>query len=183
MKRRWPRRSQSSYRAGGLGRRAGSRSRRTGAVARHNGARSGANPDQFLLTYPDLLGSLPEIAAAESGQGAVDQGPDRDGITRSVPLFVFAGGNLVPDLALEMLRVATGARAVGIVAGANGVKGATLGFFFFPSDRNAASIRISCPSTMPDSSRQRTCSMDRPILAGYKARLCCWGRARQDWRI
>ena len=97
---------------------------------------SGANPDQFLLTYPDLLGSLPEIAAAESGQGAVDQGPDRDGITRSVPLFVFAGGNLVPDLALEMLRVATGARAVGIVAGANGVKGATLGSFFFPSDRN-----------------------------------------------
>ena len=97
---------------------------------------SGANPDQFLLTYPDLLGSLPEIAAAESGQGAVDQGPDRDGITRRVPLFVFAGGNLVPDLALEMLRVATGARAVGIVAGANGVKGATLGSFFFPSDRN-----------------------------------------------
>ena len=97
---------------------------------------SGANPDKFLLTYPDLLGSLPEIAAAESGQGAVDQGPDRDGITRSVPLFVFAGGNLVPDLALEMLRVATGARAVGIVAGANGVKGATLGSFFFPSDRN-----------------------------------------------
>ena len=42
----------------------------------------------------------------------------------------------MPDLALEMLRVATGARAVGIVAGANGVKGATLGSFFFPSDRN-----------------------------------------------
>ena len=97
---------------------------------------SGANPDRFLLTYPDLLGSLPEIAAAESGQGAVDQEPDRDGITRRVPLFVFAGGNLVPDLALEMLRVATGARAVGIVAGANGVQGATLGSFFFPSDRN-----------------------------------------------
>jgi serine phosphatase RsbU (regulator of sigma subunit) len=79
---------------------------------------------------------LPEIAAAESGQGAVDQVPDHDGITRRVPLFVYAGGNLVPNLALEMLRVATGARAVGIVAGGDGVKGATLGSFFFPSDRN-----------------------------------------------
>ncbi len=103
---------------------------------------SGTNPDKFLLTYPDLLGSLPEIAAAESGQGAVDQEPDRDGITRRVPLFVFAGGNLVPDLALEMLRVATGARAVGIVAGREWRARRDARFFLFPerSERPRLSV-------------------------------------------
>jgi adenylate cyclase len=95
---------------------------------------SGGNPRPFLFTHPDLLRSLPEIAAAERGQGSVDMEPDRDGVTRRVPLFIFAEGHLVPDLALEMLRVASGAGAVGIVTGNEGVKGATLGTYFFPTD-------------------------------------------------
>ena len=88
-----------------------------GSLARHDVLESGINPRPFLFTHPELLRSLPEIAAAERGQGSVDRRSDRDGITRRVPLFIFAEGHLVPDFALEMLRVATGARAVGIVAG------------------------------------------------------------------
>ncbi len=95
---------------------------------------SGENPRPFLFTHPELLRSLPEIEAAERGQGSIDQEPDRDGVIRRLPLFIVAEGHLVPNLALEMLRVATGARALGIVAGKEGVQGAALGSNFLPTD-------------------------------------------------
>ena len=95
---------------------------------------SGENPRPFLFTHPELLRSLPEIEAAERGQGSIDQEPDRDGVIRRLPLFIVAEGHLVPNLALEMLRVGTGARALGIVTGKEGVQGATLGSNFLPTD-------------------------------------------------
>jgi adenylate cyclase len=95
---------------------------------------SGENPRPFLFTHPELLRSLSVIEAAELGQGSIDQEPDRDGVIRRVPLFIVAEGHLVPNLALEMLRVATGASALGIVSGKEGVQGATLGSNFLPTD-------------------------------------------------
>ena len=107
---------------------------------------AGANPRPFLLTHPALLRSLPEIAAAESGQGSVDPQPDRDGVTRRVPLFVFDQGNIVPNLALEMLRVGSGAGAVGIVSGAQGVQGARLPALFVPTDAHGRIYPYFTPS-------------------------------------
>ena len=107
---------------------------------------SGSNPRPFLFTHPELLRSLPEIAAAERGQGSVDMEPDRDGVTRRVPLFIFAEGHLVPDLALEMLRVALGAGAIGVVSGNEGVEGATLGAHFLPTDSRGRIYPYFTPS-------------------------------------
>jgi len=84
---------------------------------------SGGNPSPFLLTHPELVKSLPEIAAAERGEGSIDSEKDFDGITRRVPLFIVAEDHLVPDLPLEMLRVGSGARALGIVTGDEGAGG------------------------------------------------------------
>jgi adenylate cyclase len=95
---------------------------------------SGANPRPFLFTHPELVRSLPEIEAAERGYGSIDQEADPDGVIRRVPLFIVAEGHLVPNLALEMLRVASGAGALGIVSGNEGVQGATLGSNFLPTD-------------------------------------------------
>ena len=107
---------------------------------------SGSNPRPFLFTHPELLRSLPEIAAAERGQGSVDMEPDRDGVTRRVPLFIFAEDHLVPDLALEMLRVALGASAIGVVSGNEGVEGATLGAHFLPTDSRGRIYPYFTPS-------------------------------------
>jgi len=107
---------------------------------------SGANPRPFLFTHPELIRSLPEIAAAEHGQGSIDPEKDHDGITRRVPLFIVAEGRLVPNLALEMLRVAVGARALGIVSGKEGVEGATLGSHFLPTDRHGRVYPYFTPS-------------------------------------
>ena len=95
---------------------------------------SGADSRPFLFSHKNLIRSLPEIEKAERGQGSIDQEPDSDGVTRRVPLFIFAGGRLVPNLALEMMQVIRPNEDLGIVAGKEGVKGATLGAQFFPTD-------------------------------------------------
>jgi adenylate cyclase len=107
---------------------------------------SGANPRPFLFIHPELLRNLPEIAAAERGQGSVDMEPDRDGVTRRVPLFVFDQGNVVPDLSLEMLRVGSGAGAVGIVTGEEGIRGARLPSIFVPTDSQGRIYPYFTPS-------------------------------------
>jgi signal transduction histidine kinase len=107
---------------------------------------SGADPRPFLFTHPKLVRSLPEIAAAERGQGSIDSEPDRDGITRRVPLFIFAQGQLVPNFALEMLRVASGAGTLGIFTGKKGVQGAALGGLFVPTDRHGRAYPYFTPS-------------------------------------
>ena len=107
---------------------------------------SGSNPRPFLFAHPALLRSLPEIEAAERGQGSIDLETDRDGITRRVPLFIVAEGRLVPNLALEMLRVGSRGGALGIVAGNEGVQGAKLGPLFLPTDRHGRSYPYFTPS-------------------------------------
>jgi adenylate cyclase len=107
---------------------------------------SGANPRPFLFAHPELIRSLPEIASAERGQGSIDSETDHDGITRRVPLFIVAEGHLIPNLALEMLRVASGAGALGIVTGKEGVEGATLGDNFLPTDRRGRIYPYFTPS-------------------------------------
>jgi serine phosphatase RsbU (regulator of sigma subunit) len=106
---------------------------------------SGDDPRPFLFSHPNLVRSLPEIEAAERGQGSIDQEPDSDGITRRVPLFIYAGGRLVPDLALEMLRVGLKAGNLGIVTGKDGVQGATLGNFFVPTDSHGRAYPYFTP--------------------------------------
>jgi adenylate cyclase len=107
---------------------------------------AGGNPRPFLFAHPTLLQSLPEIEAAERGEGSVDEEPDRDGIIRRVPLFIVADGHLVPNLALEMLRVASGGGALKIVSGKEGVQGARLGPLFVPTDRHGRIYPYFTPS-------------------------------------
>ncbi len=98
---------------------------------------SGADPRPFLSPYRRLLRSLPELTAAEIGRGEIVVDPDPDGILRRLPLFIEAGGNVVPSLSLDMLRVESRAGSIGIVAAPDGIVGATLGKFFIPTDRRA----------------------------------------------
>jgi adenylate cyclase len=105
------------------------------SVARLN--RFGTDPTPFLLSYPQRLRSLPDLRTAALGEGALLAEPDADGILRRMPLFVLAGGNLLPSISLEMLRVAFKIGSVDIVTAADGVQGAMLGHWFIPTDRRA----------------------------------------------
>jgi len=107
---------------------------------------TGADPRPFLFNSPTLLRSLPAIAAAQRGEGSIDSEPERDGVVRRLPLFVVAQGNLVPDLALEMLRVGSGAGALRILSGQDSVLGASVGSIFLPSDAHGRIYPYFTPS-------------------------------------
>ena len=95
---------------------------------------AGRNPKPYLHAYPYLLSSVPELARAARGAGSLIANPGRDGITRSVPMFIVVGGNLVPTFALEMLRVGVSLGSVGIVTGRHGIEAARLSDVSFPTD-------------------------------------------------
>jgi adenylate cyclase len=95
---------------------------------------SGADPRPFLIAYPYLLRSVPELTAVARGQGSVLDNPDPDGMTRRLPLFVVSRSQLVPALTLEMLRVALGAGTLGILTAKHGVQGGSVGGAFITTD-------------------------------------------------
>lgn len=76
----------------------------------------GDDPAPFLVTFSAAVGPLPQLADAAPGLGATNWLPDRDQIVRRAPLIARAGGDVIPSLALEALRLAQGERAIVIRA-------------------------------------------------------------------
>ena len=105
---------------------------------------AGGNPKPFLHEYRYLLSSVPALTRAERGAGSLIANPGVDGITRSVPMFIVVGGNLVPTLALEMLRVGLSLGSVGIITTRHGIEAVTLSDLVFRTDvRGRASPHFS----------------------------------------
>ena len=73
------------------------------------------DPKPFLVAFPYLLHNLPVLEKAAAGRGLFSIDPERDGIVRRVPIVMLAGGEIVPSLSLEVLRVALGAQAIRVV--------------------------------------------------------------------
>jgi adenylate cyclase len=73
------------------------------------------DPKPFLISFPYLLRNIPVLEKAAAGRGLLSIDPERDGIVRRVPTVMLAGGEIVPALSLEVLRVALGAPAIRIV--------------------------------------------------------------------
>lgn len=107
---------------------------------------SGTDPRPFLRAFPNLQRSLPELTAVASAQGVILDNPDPDGITRRLPLFVVSRGQLVPALALEMLRVASGGGTLGILAAKDGVLGSSVDGVFIPTDAHDRAYPYFTPS-------------------------------------
>src|SRR5262249_18458348 len=69
----------------------------------------GTLPFDNLWQASGAIGPAPPLAAAASGLGALSLPGSADGAVRQVPIFVAAGHALMPGLAAESLRLATGA--------------------------------------------------------------------------
>ena len=65
----------------------------------------------FARHFEHVLASLPELQSAASGQAMVSVDLE-NGLVRHIPLIVNLAQQAVPNLALEMFRVATNAKAV-----------------------------------------------------------------------
>ena len=69
---------------------------------------SGEPATNWLHPFSNLLGSLPDLATAAKGNGALTFVPDSDGIVRRVPLALRVGETPVGTLTSEVLRVGQG---------------------------------------------------------------------------
>jgi adenylate cyclase len=71
---------------------------------------SGESPLPFLHTFSSALTSIPSLAGAAEGSGALTFIPDSDGVVRRIPLMIRLHDQVMPSLAAESLRVAQGQR-------------------------------------------------------------------------
>lgn len=81
--------------------------------------RGETDPVPHVRAFPWVLASLPELQAAAAGQALLSVDAS-DGVVRRMPLVMSVNGQLVPGLAMEMLRVATGT-AITVVTDGRGV--------------------------------------------------------------
>ena len=81
---------------------------------------SGGEALPHVRRFPAVLASLPELQAAARGQAILSVDLDF-GVVRRVPLIAAIGDTLVSGLAMEMLRLATGDRAVRVQVGSHGI--------------------------------------------------------------
>ena len=97
----------------------------------------GGDPSPYLIEYPGLLSNLPLLEKAAVGRGMFTVLPDPDGLVRRVPIVMKAGGEMIPSLNADMLRVATGQTTYVIKTGEAGVQSVVLAGTEIPTDANA----------------------------------------------
>ena len=95
----------------------------------------GQDPKPYLNKFPALIGNIDVLDEAAAGRGMVSLDQDFDGIVRRVPLANRVGDKIIPTLALDMLRVATG-RNVVVLTNENGIVGFKVAGSMVPTDTN-----------------------------------------------
>ena len=69
----------------------------------------GSDPRAAMVTFGGAITNLPILSDAATGIGSVSLAPDGGEVVRRVPLVASTGGQIVPALSVEALRVAQGA--------------------------------------------------------------------------
>jgi serine phosphatase RsbU (regulator of sigma subunit)/CHASE2 domain-containing sensor protein len=106
---------------------------------------AGGDPTPRLLSYKSLLPSLPALAAAAQGAGAIAAEPDEDGIVRRVALAVNHNGTIIPSFALEVLRIGAAEGSIVIDTGPLGIEDVRIGGLTIPTDRRGRAILHFAP--------------------------------------
>ena len=99
-------------------------------------ARVGGDPAPFLFQYAGLIANIPVLAEAATGRGAFSLAPDVDDVVRRVPGILRIGNVLHPSLAIDLLRVATGQRAIAVKVDAAGVSSIVVAGVSIPTDEH-----------------------------------------------
>lgn len=74
-------------------------------------------PPAELESWPAELAAIPELDEVALGVGLLNVRPDSDGVVRSMPLVMRAGGKLRPSFSMEIARLASNAEAIAVAPG------------------------------------------------------------------
>ena len=80
------------------------------------------DPLPYLFEWPGMLGPIPLLGDNADGVGVLNTAPEIDGVVRRVPLIMRVGEETYPSLAIEVIRLATGAPSYQIKANQGGVE-------------------------------------------------------------
>jgi adenylate cyclase len=95
---------------------------------------AGESPLHYLLNHNGQIVNLAELEASARGHGYLNDSRDSDGIVRSMPLVLSVNGSVVPALAIDLLRVATGQTAYSVRSDRHGIVGLQIGTSLIPTD-------------------------------------------------
>jgi CHASE2 domain-containing sensor protein len=70
------------------------------------------HPSRSLDRWPAELAAIPELDEVALGTGLLNVRPDVDGVQRSIPLVMRAGGKLRSSFSMEIARAATGVESI-----------------------------------------------------------------------
>lgn len=107
---------------------------------------AGNDPLLYALGYDGAVPGLSIFDDAARGSGLLNSNPDRDGVTRRVPMVMQYNHKLFPSLSAEVLRVAQGASTYFVKSTGTGkfadfgryvgIAQIRIGQFIVPTDRN-----------------------------------------------
>ncbi|HET8586042.1 MAG TPA: SpoIIE family protein phosphatase, partial [Casimicrobiaceae bacterium] len=90
-----------------------------------------------VTEYPGALSSIAQLTDAAHGFGLISA-EDTQGVVRNIPLVASVNGTLVPGLAVEMWRVALGARVVRVAIGGGAVTSVRVGGDVFRAEADGS---------------------------------------------
>ena len=79
------------------------------------------DPMAYMFEWPGMLGPIPLLGEKASGVGVVNTVPEVDGVVRRIPLIMKIGNDTYPAMAIEVIRVSTGAPSYQVKAGEGGI--------------------------------------------------------------
>jgi adenylate cyclase len=96
----------------------------------------GEDPRPYLYRFPTLVRNTPILEEAAISRAVFNLVPSNDGVVRSVPAFVVAEDQIVPSLAAELLRIASGGDAFAIKTDSAGIRSFVVAGVEVPTDRH-----------------------------------------------
>ena len=79
------------------------------------------DPLPWLFEWDGMLGPIKEFGEYADGVGVSNTAPEIDGVTRRIPLLMRIGDEVYPAMAIEVIRVSTGAPSYQVKAGDGGI--------------------------------------------------------------
>jgi serine phosphatase RsbU (regulator of sigma subunit)/CHASE2 domain-containing sensor protein len=105
-------------------------------------------PIASVQAYAGHITNIVDIEAPASGRGYLNILADADGVMRLMPLVMTVQGRVVPSMALELLRVASGAKWYAVHASRSGLRGVQIGAVFIPTEPDGRLRVYFSPSTI-----------------------------------
>jgi adenylate cyclase len=96
------------------------------------------DPLSWLFEWGGMLGPVKEFGEYADGVGVTNTAPEVDGVVRRIPLLMKIGEEIYPAMAIEVIRVATGAPSYQVKTGEGGIIAMRVpGFDTIQTDANA----------------------------------------------